>query len=110
MSVRVTDRTQQFMNRVAARLLPAVTAGRLAIETQAKINCPVRTGTLRRSINTQAEMQGQLKAVAHIGPNTNYAPYVEFGTRRMSPRPYLRPAFESRKGEAIETIRAALRT
>ncbi|MBO8173498.1 MAG: HK97 gp10 family phage protein [Bacillaceae bacterium] len=60
----------------------------LAVEREAKILCPVRTGRLRASIHTGRH--GPLER--YVGTNVEYAPYVEFGTRRMSAKPYLRPA------------------
>ena len=38
-----------------------------------------------------------------VGTNVFYGPFVEFGTSKMKPRPYLRPAFDSSK-EAIKRI------
>lgn len=37
------------------------------------------------------------------------AHWLEYGTRKMAARPFLRPAFDSNKGKATETIVAALR-
>ena len=31
---------------------------------------------------------------AYVGTNLEYAPYQEFGTRTMTPQPYLRPAID----------------
>ena len=60
----------------------------LLIEGEAKKICPVRTGRLRASIHT-----GKIKdGVYYVGTNVHYAPYVEFGTRKMAAKPYLRPA------------------
>ena len=58
------------------------------IEAEAKRNAPVRTGRLRASIRTVK------RGDAHytVGTNVHYAPYVEFGTRKMAAKPYLRPA------------------
>lgn len=50
----------------------------LDVETKAKQNCPVNTGELRRSIETQIE-DGDI-ITATIGTNKEYAPYVEYGT------------------------------
>lgn len=58
---------------------------------RAKELAPYRTGTLRRSI---ASEPGPGKMEVTIGTDVEYAPYLEFGTSRMSPRPYLRPAIE----------------
>ena len=47
----------------------------LIVENQAKINCPVNYGTLRASIRSEVEGNQGV-----VGTNTEYAPYVEFGT------------------------------
>ena len=49
----------------------------------------IRTGDLRKSI-THKYVPSEL--TAYIGTNLDYAPYVEFGTRHMKARPYLRNA------------------
>lgn len=60
----------------------------LEIEAEAKKLCPVRTGRLRASIHT-----GKIRdRVYYVGSPVHYAPFVEFGTRKMVARPYLRPA------------------
>lgn len=58
------------------------------IEAHAKIHAPVRTGTLRNSI--QAVRIGQ--AAWRVVVGVNYGIYVEWGTRFMRAQPYLRPA------------------
>ena len=62
----------------------------LAIEYEAKRLCPVDTGRLRASITTEKIDT----ATYGVGTNVEYAPYVEFGTRKMAAQPYLRPAVE----------------
>lgn len=53
--------------------------------------CPVDTGRLRSSI--ASEMGGDSQGmVARVGTNVEYARHVEFGTRRMRPRSFLRAA------------------
>ena len=61
------------------------------IERNAKIKCPVDTGRLRTSITSEFN-RNQLSAI--IGTNVKYAPHVEFGTKKWSGKPFLRPAFE----------------
>jgi len=63
------------------------------IEAHAKSIVPVDTGNLKNSIQT--EMESDLTAV--VGTNVEYAPYVELGTYKMAPRPYLGPAAERAK-------------
>lgn len=60
----------------------------LRIEAEAKKLCPVDTGRLRASIATQRLGP----ATYGVGTGVEYAPYVEFGTRKMSAQPFLRPA------------------
>lgn len=65
----------------------------LAAETivdEAQRIVPVRTGDLLGSIGYYRESQGRFKVVAGMF----YASFVEYGTRFMAARPYLRPAFE----------------
>lgn len=61
----------------------------------------VDTGRLRASINYQAE-----KDMVKIGTNVEYAPYLEYGTSRMTPKPFLRPALDSKR-EQIKRILGA---
>lgn len=46
------------------------------IDADAKLNCPVRTGTLRRSITHEVTQDGSITTGA-VGSNVEYAPYVE---------------------------------
>lgn len=54
----------------------------------------IDTGQLANSIQTVVE-----ELSATVGTNTEYAPYLEFGTHRMAPRPFMGPAFERAKPE-----------
>lgn len=72
----------------------------------AKRRVPVRTGRLRSSIavspDTEAGRAGV--SIAGVVASAPYAGFVEFGTSRMRPRPYLRPAFEKHRPEFIEEL------
>lgn len=50
------------------------------------------TGRLANSIT--ADIQGKR---AEVSANTEYAPYLEFGTRTIAPRPFLFPALEKER-------------
>jgi HK97 gp10 family phage protein len=50
---------------------------------------PVDTGNLKNSIGVDFEHLG-----FEAGPTANYGGYVEYGTSRMAPKPYLIPAFD----------------
>lgn len=57
----------------------------------------VRTGRLRGSITWR--LGEDLNGVyADVGSNVFYAPFVELGTSRMAPRPFLVPALEAGRG------------
>jgi HK97 gp10 family phage protein len=80
--------------RLAAALAPAareiVQETIFAIETGAKIKCPVDTGALRASI--QSEMTGE--TAGQVATNIEYSKFVEYGTSRMAAQPWLTPAAE----------------
>ena len=69
-------------------------------EGYAKMMCPVDTSRLKNSITNQIDMQAN---AVNIGTNVEYAPYVELGTMRNDPHPYLKPA-ESEHGEEYRAI------
>lgn len=92
----------------AAQVRAALMAGALPIQTAAVQRAPVLTGTLRRSIHTETAETSE-GVVARIGTNVEYAIHQEFGTSRMSGQPYLRPAYDEKKGEALREMAAALK-
>lgn len=59
-----------------------------------KKNASVDTGTLKRSIKLEIKDGG---LTAESEPHTEYASYVEYGTRFMNAKPYMKPAFEKQK-------------
>jgi len=52
------------------------------------------TGQTRRSITLEIRNDG---TAAHVKPTTEYAPYLEYGTRYMSAQPFVGPAFNAQK-------------
>lgn len=67
------------------------------VMTRSKRLCAVDTGRLRSSITMEMGKDGD-DVVARVGTNVHYAPYLEFGTRRMTARPFLRPALDAARG------------
>ena len=82
------------------------------IRDDAKDLAPVDTGSLRESIRVEKEGDLQVSVIAGgggvINPRTgrevDYAGYVEFGTSRMSPQPYMQPALEKNRDEILRII------
>ena len=82
------------------------------VTTQAKLLAPVKEGRLRNSIMWKVPTEkggfndsGGEKAdneitvnpkvnEGYVGSNLDYSIYQEFGTRKMKPQPYLRPAID----------------
>lgn len=112
-SVRGADELQKKLVKLAekandAQLKTALLAGAKPIENTAVAKAPIDTGTLRRSIHSEAgRVAGGL--VVRIGTNVEYGLYQEMGTRRMRAQPYLRPAFNQNRVAALREIMRALK-
>jgi len=86
----------------------------LIVERQAKINVSksigshpqVVTGRLRASITSQVIVEKDVIYGA-VGTNVVYAPFLEFGTNRMPPYPFLYPALEEKKNEVVEALKGS---
>ena len=52
---------------------------------------------------------GATRGHARIGTNVEYGPYQELGTGRMAAQPYLRPAYDEKRGEALKEIADVLK-
>ena len=129
---------RELPQRVARNgLRAAVYAGAKVIRDEAKLQAPVATGdlganqpprgTLKRSVIMKQipELSGAQKqtffvTVRHgkkyrkqgkkgnLSQDAWYWRFVEFGTIKMSARPFLRPAFDMKKHEAVTSIKTRL--
>lgn len=72
--------------------------------TRAQALVPVDTGNLKNSIGVDFDAD---ELGFEAGPTANYGHYVEYGTSRMSPRPYMRPAFD-RATEPLDELLAQI--
>lgn len=61
----------------------------------------VDTGTMKNSTSVDIDPDG---LGFEAGPTVNYAPYVEYGTSRMSPQPFVGPGFERNIPPAISAL------
>jgi HK97 gp10 family phage protein len=64
------------------------------IQRKADFKKGYQTGTTKRSVKLEITDGG---LTAESGPETEYAPYVEYGTRFMEAQPFVRPAFDEQK-------------
>ena len=76
------------------------------IEADAKNVVPVDTGNLKNSIDVEFADDG---LIAIVAPHTEYAAFVEFGTRRMSAYPYMTPAAERNRPAFIAAMKQMLK-
>lgn len=98
------------------QLNAAMKAGAVLITNRAKQLAPYDTGTLRRSIHELVVRVGS-QVIAYVGvpklsedgDDMGYSIYQEFGTSRMRAHPYLRPAFNETKDDAIREIADAVK-
>lgn len=88
----------------------------------AKTKVPVDSGKLRDSLKvstrlSKRQQQVQRKAVAQGKASVEiyagaealpYAHLVEFGTKNTMPRPFMRPAWDEKKGEVLDLIKGEL--
>lgn len=97
----------------------ALEAGGEVIAEEARRLVPVRTGNLRESIgvatgglNYSALSLSKAGISVEIGPRQGrdephdgfYGHMVEFGTFKMAPQPFMRPAFDTTVDEAMQVV------
>lgn len=102
-------------------LLQAMMAGGEVVRREAIARAPQKEGTLRRNIVVRKSGRPKRdRAAVSVGPNRKAAHGIplELGHRlvrngkvvgHVAPRPYLRPALDSKKGEATKAVGDELR-
>lgn len=126
---------KELPDRISKNVLRgAVAAGAAIIRKEAIARAPVYTGsvaeghpppgTLKRSIYQKQilEYSNLTQQMFYVGvrhgkkyqkqgkkrnlsQDAYYAKWVEFGTSKMPAHPYLRPAFEAKKNDAVQSIK-----
>lgn len=116
--VKITDNSDEFLNALPEQIEQALIAIGITAEAKAKeevkrvvYDTPpspnyVRTGNLRNRI-THEVLTGENAVV--IGERLSYAPFVELGTSKMKPRPFLKPAIMNNIDEYKRLAKDALK-
>lgn len=99
------------LKRKLLSLLPKYRAGTIAavaetallIETDAKLLSPVDTGLNRAEIHSEFAPD---RLSAKVEAGTEYAVFLEFGTRYMAARPFLFPAYEKNRARFLQLLKA----
>lgn len=97
---------KEFYDEYNKRVDKALTMLGLVAERYASNICPKDTGRLANSITHKTNLNE--KAV-YVGTNVEYAPYVELGTSRQAPQPYLTPAATMHKDEYGDIMKRVLK-
>lgn len=119
----LTRRLRELPQQVQEKTLKAaVSAGAEVIRAEAQLRAPrfvgkvgkrhPPPGTLKASIY-KAALPEECTATREVWKvdvrrKAYYAHMVEFGTVKMSARPFMRPAFDAKKGEAVEAMKAKI--
>lgn len=105
LSLRVLfDHLDGLANGMPGKVDKAVRAAALGVEADWKAGVRVDTGRLRASIGTQEEAPGR----AVVGTNVEYAPFEEYGTRRMAGSFARRKAMERHRAAFLAAVAEAL--
>jgi HK97 gp10 family phage protein len=110
-----TARALRELGRAASAekvLRLSLSAGASEVLAAAREHVPVATGALKRSLGigykpNPGTYQARV-AVGHRGPRARIAHLLEFGTRKMSARPYMRPALDDAKEHALRAFASAI--
>lgn len=65
-----------------------------------------QTGTTKRSVGLEIENNG---FTASVGPETEYSPYLEYGTRYMEAQPFVKPALNEQKAKFKQDMQKLMR-
>lgn len=65
-----------------------------------------QTGTTKRSIGLEIVDSGM---TASVGPETEYSPYLEYGTRFMDAQPFVKPALDAQKPKFKQDMQKLVR-
>lgn len=93
-----------------AALLESVLNGAEIIRAQAEVLAPRATGRLAGDIAKQAVQASSERAVVEVGflESAFHGFFQELGTSTQAAQPFLRPAFDGERHEAVRVIRDSL--
>lgn len=107
----VLKKLKKLPEKIQKRVVTgAIRAGSKPIIQEAKNLVPTKTGTLKKSIGV-VKRRSRDKNITHfsVAPLKKkggwYAHFVEFGTSKMSAKPFMRPSFEKKGEESIKFVR-----
>lgn len=128
----VNDNLSKLLRKLPEATTQAMRKATLVVEEEAKNNCPVDTGVLRASINSEVVREGE-DIAGYVLTNEEYAVHVHFGTgiytqgggrgkpwkfkdrkgvwhstHGQEAKPFLQDAINSKQGEVIGELKKVL--
>ena len=76
------------------------------MQDKADFKMGYQTGQTKQSIGLEIEDSG---FTAAVGPTTDYAEYVEYGTRFMDAQPFCKPALDEQKQKFLSDMNKLMR-
>lgn len=73
-------------------------------DPNAVLGVPVKTGALQISIKKDVTTEGK-KILGSIYTDNSYAKYMEFGTSKIRPRAFMRPAMNEQRGAVLKIFK-----
>ena len=100
---------RKLIGQISARVLQNMDTACQVVKGYAQANAPVRTGAMKAKIAVETEIVARGEVIeGRVGVKKDddviYARFVEFGTRKMAARPFLRPAVFDHAKEIVRII------
>ncbi len=90
-------------------LRKALRAATRPVIKDARIRVPVASGLLKKQIKASVSVKRTFaQARIGFGSKAFYGMFIELGSRFIAARPFLRPAFDAKKTEVVETFNKKL--
>lgn len=111
----ILNRLQQIGANISRLENKALQDAAEPVLEDAKANAPIRTGKLKEGLKISGVKNRDGTKYVLVGidrsDNSNifYGKFIEFGTSKMSPRPFLEPAYEKNKKEILKRIKSTLK-
>ena len=105
MKVTYKSNTAKVGKEFKAAIDRALTTSALLVQGDAKLRSPVDTGNLRSSISHKVTTN---KATIFVPQSVSYGVFVEYGTSRQAPQPYMEPALRENKAKIISIFKREL--
>jgi len=98
---------RQLPREAAKEIAVTINDSAKALRTELRSRAPRKTGALRKSIRVVRRASARrLRAIVKIGKF--YALMIEYGTRLLSARPFIRPSQEMRREPHRRVVKSAV--